>query len=137
VGEADMVDQDTEREVVARIIAEASKAEAKEAREKGLVDLSTAVSCFGYVLPSDEAGEPATGPQKGILESFKVYASAGMTRVQADWMIRKLHQRQALGLATVKQVRKLIQFNVKNASLLTMAQASASISRDWRMSYRR
>ena len=137
VGEADMVDQETEREVVARIIAEASKAEAKEAREKGLVDLSTAVSCFGYVLPSDEAGEPATGPQRGILESFKVYASAGMTRVQADWMIRKLHQRQALGLATVKQVRKLIQFNVKNASLLTMAQASASISRDWRMSYRR
>jgi len=137
VSEADMVDEETEKSVVARIIAEASKAEAKEAREKGLIDLSTAVSCFGYLLPSDEAGEVASDQQRGILASFKVYASAGMTRVQADWLIRKLHQRQALGLATVKQVRKLIQFNVKNASLLTMAQASASINNDWRMNSRR
>jgi hypothetical protein len=60
-----------------------------------------------------------------------------MTRVQADWLIRKLHQRQALGLATVKQVRKLVQFGVRNPSLLTMAQASVSITSDWRMSYRR
>lgn len=132
-----MIDQETEQAVVARIIAEASKAEAKEAREKGLIDLSTAVSCFGYVLPSDEAGEVADGQQRATLERFKVHASAGMKATQADWLIRKLYQRQALGLATIKQVRKLVQFGVRNASTLTMAQASASISGDWRMNSRR
>ena len=137
LSEADMIDQETEQAVVARIIAEASKAEAKEAREKGLIDLSTAVSCFGYVLPSDEAGEVADGQQRATLERFKVHASAGIKATQADWLIRKLYQRQALGLATVKQVRKLVQFGVRNASTLTMAQASVSITSDWRMSYRR
>lgn len=133
LSEAEMVDQEAEQEVLRRIIAEASKAEAKEAREKGLVDLSTAVSCFGYVLPADEAGEPATASQRATLERFKIHASGGMTSAQADWMIRKMYQRQALGLATVKQVRKLMQFGVRNASALTFAQASSTIGQDWRM----
>ena len=137
LAEAETIDQETEQEVLRRIIAEASKAEAKEAREKGLVDLSTAVSCFGYVLPSDEEGAVADGQQRATLERFKVHASAGMKASQADWLIRKLNQRQALGLATIKQVRKLVQFGVRNASTLTMAQASASISNDWRMNSRR
>ena len=70
--------------------------------------------------------------QTAELARFNVHAK-GLTSDQADWMIGRLKAREALGLATVKQVRKLRQFGHSNALKLTVAQASHAISSDWRI----
>jgi len=137
LSEAEVLDRDAESAMLARIAQEEKRSEAKEAKELGLIDLSVAAACFGFVLPAATSEQPMTAGQKATLELFKVYAGRGVTMEQAAWMISRLKARQALGLATVKQVRKLRQFGVKNAWNLTMVQASASISNDWRMNSRR
>ena len=73
-----------------------------------------------------------TSGQKAELERFKVYATE-VTEGQASWMISRLQARERLGLATVKQVRKLRQFGVAGALKMTVAQASARIGTDWRI----
>jgi hypothetical protein len=67
---------------------------------------------------------------------FKVYASKDVTFEQASWMISRLYFRQRCGLATPKQVRKLIQFGIRNADRMTFEQAGHAISNDWRMTSR-
>jgi membrane-bound ClpP family serine protease len=48
---AESTDRDAEQAMLARIAKEERKAAAKEAREKGLIDLSVALTCYGYILP--------------------------------------------------------------------------------------
>jgi hypothetical protein len=70
--------------------------------------------------------------QANSLASYGVYAR-GMTADQADWMIARLKAREALNLATIKQVRKLQQFGVRGAERLSKDSASKAIASDWRM----
>jgi hypothetical protein len=130
---AEVCDRDAEQKMIDRIAKEERRQQAKDAREKGFIDLSVACACFGFILPpagKDEA--PMTSGQKAELERFKVYA-VEVTGSQASWMIGRLQARERLGLATVKQVRKLRQFGVGGALKMTVAQASARIGTDWRM----
>jgi len=136
LGAAEMADRDAEQNILARIAAEEKRSAAKEAREKGCIDLSVACSCFGLILPPVESQTPATASQKAELERFKVYAGGEVTTEQASWMLSRLYFRQRCGLATPKQVRKLIQFGFKNAERMTFEQAGHSISNDWRMTSR-
>lgn len=136
LGEADIADRDAETTMLERIAREERKQAHKEAAALGLVDLSTAVAVFGFVLPHDESSMGITEAQKAILASFGVHAPVATTAVtayQADWVIGRLRHRQALQLATVKQVRKLRQFGHRSPERLSVSQASAAISRDWRM----
>jgi hypothetical protein len=57
-----------------------------------------------------------------------------MTVDQAEWMLGRLKAREALGLATLKQVRKLKQFGVRGAERLSKESASKAIGADWRIS---
>ena len=66
------------------------------------------------------------------LARYGVYAK-NLTSSQADWMIGRLRAREALNMATVKQVRKLQQFGVRGAERMTKDAASKAISSDWRM----
>ena len=128
---AEGCDRDAEQAMLDRIAREERRADAKEAREKGLVDLSVACSVFGFILPP--AGEtPMFHYQTAELARYGVYAK-GLTADQADWMIGRLKAREALGMATVKQVRKLQQFGVRGADRLTKDSASKAIAADWRM----
>jgi hypothetical protein len=56
-----------------------------------------------------------------------------MTFEQAKWMIGRLKAREALGLASVKQVRKLQQFGIRGATQMTKDSASKAIGSDWRV----
>jgi len=136
LGAAEMADRDAEQNILARIAAEEKRASAKEARDKGCIDLSVACSCFGFILPPVDSQTPATASQKAELERFKVYAGGEVTTEQASWMLSRLYFRQRCGLATPKQVRKLVQFGFKNAERMTFEQAGHSISNDWRMTSR-
>jgi hypothetical protein len=130
---AEVCDRDAEQKMIDRIAKEERRQQAKDAREKGFIDLSVACACFGFILPPAGKGEaPMTSGQKAELERFKVYATE-VTEGQASWMIGRLQARERLGLATVKQVRKLRQFGVAGALKMTVAQASARIGTDWRI----
>lgn len=137
LAEAEMQDRDAEQRMLDRIAKEERRQQAKEARERGFVDLSVACACFGFILPPAGNGEAQmTAGQEAELNRHKVYAK-GLTEAQASWMIGRLLARERMGLATVKQVRKLRQFGVANALKLTVAQASHAIGSDWRISGRK
>jgi hypothetical protein len=72
------------------------------------------------------------GYQASELSRYGVHAR-GMTVDQAEWMIARLKAREALNLATLKQVRKLQQFGVRGADRLSKDSASKAIGSDWRM----
>ena len=137
LGAAEMADRDAEQTILARIAAEEKRADAKAAREKGCIDLSVAVSCFGLILPPSASQKPATPDQKAALERFKVHAGSDVTEEQASWMLSRLYFRQRLGLATPKQARLLVQFGVKNPERLSFDEASKAIGNDWRMKFSR
>jgi ERCC4-related helicase len=130
---AEAHDRNAEEVMLRRIAAEEAKASAKEAKERGLIDLSVACAVFGFVLPASTSDSSMFGYQATELARYGVYATA-MTADQADWMIGRLKAREALGLATLKQVRKLKQFGVRGADRLTKDQASKAIGSDWRIS---
>jgi hypothetical protein len=115
-----------------RIAAEEQRSATKEAKELGLVDLSVACAVFGFVLPAPTSESSMFGYQASELARHGVFAR-GMTADQADWMIARLKAREALNLATLKQVRKLQQFGVRGAERLTKDSASKAIGSDWRM----
>ncbi len=133
LAEAEMQDKSAEQRMIERIAKEERRQQAKEAREMGFVDLSVACACFGFILPPVAKDEPLmTAGQEAELNRHKVYAK-GVTASQASWMIGRLQARERLGLATVKQIRKLRQFGIANALKLTVTQASQAIGADWRM----
>ena len=130
---ADACDRSAEDAMLRRIAFEESKAQAREAKEKGLIDLSVACAVFGFVLPAPTTESAMFGYQATELERYGVYAK-GMTVDQAEWMLGRLKAREALGLATLKQVRKLKQFGVRGAERLSKESASKAIGADWRIS---
>lgn len=132
LGAAEMADRDAEQSMLKRIAIEEKRSQAKEAKELGLVDLSVACACFGFILPDPALSTPMSEAQKLELARFKVYAR-GLSVDQASWMISRLKARERLGLATVKQIRKLRQFGLANVTNFTIEQASKAISSDWRM----
>ena len=129
---AEACDRQAEESMLRRIAAEEQRSSTKEAKELGLVDLSVACAVFGFVLPAPTSESSMFGYQASELARYGVHAR-GMTADQADWMIARLKAREALNLATVKQVRKLQQFGIRNAERLTKDSASKAISSDWRM----
>jgi len=129
---AEGCDRQAEESMLRRIAAEEQRSSTKEAKELGLVDLSVACAVFGFVLPAPTSESSMFGYQATELARHGVHAR-GMTADQADWMIARLKAREALNLATVKQVRKLQQFGVRGAERLTKDSASKAISSDWRM----
>lgn len=125
-------DRQAEEAMLRRIAAEEQRSATKEAKELGLVDLSVACAVFGFVLPAATSDSSMFHYQSTELARYGVYAR-GMTSDQADWMIARLKAREALNLATVKQVRKLQQFGVRGAERLSKDSASKAIASDWRM----
>lgn len=132
LAEAEMSDRDAERALLQRIAKEEAKASAKEAKELGLVDLSVACAVFGYVLPPANDSQSMTPDQTEQLAYRQVYAK-GLTYEQAKWLIGRLKAREALGLATIKQVRKLQQFGIAGATKMSKESASRAIGADWRI----
>ena len=129
---AEGCDRHAEESMLRRIAAEEQRSSTKEAKELGLVDLSVACAVFGFVLPAPTSESSMFGYQASELARYGVHAR-GMTADQADWMIARLKAREALNMATVKQVRKLQQFGVRGADRLSKESASKAISSDWRM----
>jgi hypothetical protein len=129
---AEACDRQAEESMLRRIASEEQRSSTKEAKELGLVDLSVACAVFGFVLPAPTSESSMFGYQASELARYGVHAR-GMTVDQADWMIARLKAREALNMATVKQVRKLQQFGVRGAERLTKDSASKAISSDWRM----
>ncbi len=129
---AEACDRQAEESMLRRIAAEEQRSSTKEAKELGLVDLSVACAVFGFVLPAPTSESSMFGYQASELARYGVHAR-GMTADQADWMIARLKAREALNLATVKQVRKLQQFGIRNAERLTKDSASKAIGSDWRI----
>jgi superfamily II DNA or RNA helicase len=129
---AEGCDCQAEESMLRRIAAEEQRSATKEAKELGLVDLSVACAVFGFVLPAPTSESSMFGYQASDLARYGVFAR-GMTADQADWMIARLKAREALNLATLKQVRKLQQFGVRGAERLSKESASKAIGSDWRM----
>lgn len=121
-----------------RLIARLKKLEkeqmSKDARDRGLVDLSVVTPLLGLTPPPADYGqEPMTTMQKTALERFQVYAH-DLTKEQASFLLTKLYERQRLGLASVRQVKRLRQFGHARAATYTFEQASKAIASDWRIS---
>jgi len=132
LGDADIEDQEAESRLLAKLRRLESRKEAKEAKARGLVDLSVVTPLLGLTPPPAEDGDsPMYGWQKSILESFQVYAP-GLTFAQAQFLIKRLEERK--GLASIRQVRKLRQFGHRNAHLYSFTKASSAIGSDWRIS---
>jgi hypothetical protein len=120
-----------------RLIAKLKKLEkeqmSKDAKDRGLVDLSIVTPLLGLTPPPLVEGEvPMTDAQRGALERFQVFC-AELGKEQASFLLTKLHQRQALGLASVRQVKRLRQFGHARAATYTFQQASAAMAGDWRV----
>lgn len=134
LAEAEMTDKASEDALAAKLRKLEAAQEAKEARAMGLVDLSTATTVMGYTMPPAVEGDSEMyGWQKDALARHKVYVS-GITFAQADWLIKRLDERARMGLASIKQVRKLRQFGHRFAATYTFDQASKAIGSDWRIS---
>jgi len=129
---AEACDRQAEESMLRRIASEEQRSATKEAKALGLVDLSVACAVFGFVLPAPTTESVMFGYQASDLARYGVHAR-GMTVDQAEWMIARLKAREALSLATLKQVRKLQQFGVRGADRLSKDSASKAISSDWRM----
>lgn len=120
-----------------RLIAKLKKLEkeqmSKDAKDRGLVDLSIVSPLLGLTPPPLVEGEaPMTPAQKSALERFQVYAYT-LGKEQASFLLTKLYERQRLGLASVRQVKRLRQFGHARASTYTFEQASKAIASDWRI----
>jgi hypothetical protein len=77
-----------------------------------------------------------TPNQKNTLERFQIYAPHDLPLEHARYIIQKMEERQRLGLATAKQVRKLRQFGHRKANTYSIDQASKAIGSDWRITGR-
>jgi len=132
---AEMTDIAAEDALIAKLRKIEAHKDAKEARERGLIDLSVTTTVLGFTLPPAEQDESEMMSwQKTLLESrHKVYVT-GLTVLQADWLLKRLDERVRLNLASVKQVRKLKQFGHRFASTYTFDQATKAIGSDWRIS---
>jgi len=131
--DANREDVDREAQFLKRLKAAEAKQAAKEARERGLIDLSLAQPLLGLTPPppakDDEQAQPH---QYSLLEKYQIYAT-GLTYWQAQWLIHAMQKRQQAGMATLKQVKKLRQFGHRNAAYYTLTQASHAIGSDWRI----
>lgn len=110
--------------------------EAKDAHQRGLIDLSIVTPLFGFVPPPEASSDPMTDSQKNTLERFQIFASATLPAEHAAYIIQKMQERQRLQLATVRQVKRLRQFGHKNAHRYTFEMASKAIGTDWRVAGR-
>jgi len=110
--------------------------EAKDAHQRGLIDLSIVTPLFGFVPPPEASSEPMTQAQKNILERFQIFAPSTLPMEHAQYIIQKMNERQRLQLATVRQVKRLRQFGHKNAHRYTFEMASKAIGTDWRVAGR-
>ena len=135
LSDAEIEDRDREADFIKRLKAAESKAEAKAAKERGLIDLSVAQPLLGMVPPpAAKDDQPCEDHQRLALEKYQIYISAGqVTYWQAQWLIHAMQKRALAGLATLKQVRKLRQFGHRNAHYYTLTQASNAIGSDWRI----
>jgi superfamily II DNA or RNA helicase len=133
MADADKEDEQAENRLLANLKRLEGRKNAKEARERGLIDLSVVTPLLGLTPPPAASGdEPMTDLQSAQLEQHKIYAPKGTTYGQAKWMLHKMSER--IGLATLRQVRKLRQFGHRNAQIYTFSQASNAIGNDWRIS---
>lgn len=134
LADAEFEDRDREAEFLKRLKAAEAKKEAKEAKERGLIDLSLAQPILGLTPPPKQDDDtPIEDWQVRQLEKYQIYAPSGLTYWQAQWMIHAMQKRQQAGLATLKQVKKLRQFGHRNAAYYTLTQASHAIGSDWRI----
>lgn len=131
----------TEAEAIAR--AEVEELMAKRLEEskrkkapKGLVDpLAWAVGIhdsnlveWEAVMPWEE--EPATAEQVAELTKWGLWAEGeGMTRGYAGVLLERVRMRDALGLATPKQVQLLKRLGEPNADTMSKAQAGLFLGR--------
>lgn len=131
LGDADMEDEAAENRLLDKLRRLEAKKDAKEARRKGLVDLSVVTPLLGLTPPPAADGDTLMYDwQKRILEGFQIHAP-GLTFDQAQYLIKRMEERR--GMATVRQVRKLRQFGHRNAHLYSQSQASHAIGTDWRL----
>jgi superfamily II DNA or RNA helicase len=131
LGDADMEDQAAENRLLDRLRRLEAKKGAREAKQRGLIDLSVATPLLGLTPPPAEEGESGSYDwQNRILEGFQIYAP-GLTFGQAQYLIKRMEERK--GLATLRQVRKLRQFGHRNAHTYSHTQASQAIGSDWRL----
>jgi superfamily II DNA/RNA helicase len=133
LADADGADADAEERLLAKFKRLERMKDAKEARERGLIDISVVIPLLGLIPPPEASqGGLMTPSQKALLETHKVYGS-NFTEAQARWLLRKLSDRRSQGLATVKQVRKLRQFGHRNAQFINFTTAGQLIGSDWRI----
>jgi hypothetical protein len=131
-----MTDQDAEQKLLEKIKRIERQQAREEAKHLGLLDLSVVTPLFGFTPPPTESTVLMTQGQKNILERFQIHAPADLPMEHAAYIIHKMTERQRLGLATAKQVRKLRQFGHRKANTYTIDQASKAIGTDWRITGR-
>jgi superfamily II DNA or RNA helicase len=136
LGDAEMTDQDAEQKLLEKIKRIERQQAREEAKHLGLLDLSVVTPLFGFTPPPTESTVLMTQGQKNILERFQIHAPADLPMEHAAYIIHKMTERQRLGLATAKQVRKLRQFGHRKANTYTIDQASKAIGTDWRITGR-
>lgn len=129
--EAESIAQGDVEEALAKQLIEAQK---MKKAPKGLIDpLAWAVgihdsdlSEYEPAMPWEE--EPPTEEQRLELTGWMVWQE-NLTRGFAAKLLERLKQRDALGLATPRQVLKLRQFKEPNAETMTKEQAGAFLRR--------
>jgi superfamily II DNA or RNA helicase len=132
--EAMVEDRNREEDFLKRLKAAEDAKEAKDAKERGLIDLSVAKPLLGLTPPPIEEGDELCNEiQAKQLEKYNIYIPKSITSIQADWLIHTMRERQQRGMASLKQVRKLRQFGHRNAAYYTLTQASKAIGSDWRI----
>jgi superfamily II DNA or RNA helicase len=137
MGDAIIEDQNAEARLIAKLKRLEREEAAEEAKERGLIDLSVVVPLFGFIPPPIEEGEGAMSNEQSLmLQRFQIYAPADLGAKQAAYILRKMNERQRLGLATPRQVRKLRQFGHTNANGYSFELASKAIGSDWRIAGR-
>jgi predicted helicase len=136
LGDAEMTDQDAEQKLLEKIKRIERQQAKEDAKNRGLLDLSVVTPLFGFTPPPTGSTEVMTQYQKNTLERFQIFAPADLPMEHARYIIQKMEERQRLGLATAKQVRKLRQFGHRRANTYTIDQASKAIGTDWRISGR-
>jgi superfamily II DNA or RNA helicase len=133
---AEAMDNESERKLLEKIKRIERQQEKEDAKNRGLLDLSVVTPLFGFTPPPTESTEQMTPNQKNTLERFQIYAPHDLPLEHARYIIQKMEERQRLGLATAKQVRKLRQFGHRKANTYSIDQASKAIGSDWRITGR-
>lgn len=133
LADASKEDESAENKLLANLKRLENRKNAKEARERGLIDLSIVTPMLGLTPPPAAEGDALMDESQRIrLEQHKIYAPLSTTYEQAKWMLHKMSERA--GMATLRQVRKLRQFGHRNPQIYTFNEASAAIGNDWRIS---